>query len=181
MGNPISFTFWKLKLKTLPGFRGGLMKSVIGFIGIGSMGAPMSQNLLKVGYPLVVYDLREKATEGLVQAGAHKASSPRDLAERSSVLITMLPSSTEVEAVLLGEDGVIEGARPGDIVIDMSSSYPASTRMMWERLAAKGIMMMDAPVSGGIKGACEATLAIMVGDEEKDYRGCPPILQAVVQ
>jgi 3-hydroxyisobutyrate dehydrogenase len=157
------------------------MEPVIGFIGLGAMGTPMSQNLLNAGYSLVVYDLREKATEGLVQAGAHKASSPRDLAERSSVLITMLPSSTQVEAVLLGEDGVIEGAKPGDIVIDMSSSYPASTRMIWERLAAKGIRMMDAPVSSGTKGACEGTLTIIVGGDERDYEECLPIFQAMGQ
>jgi 3-hydroxyisobutyrate dehydrogenase len=157
------------------------MKPVIGFIGIGEMGKPMSQNLLKAGYPLVVYDLSEKAMEVVVQAGADKASSVRDLAERSSVVITMLPSSREVEAVLLGVGGVIESAKSGDIVIDMSSSYPTSTKMICEQLNTKGIRMLDAPVSGGVKGARESTLAIMVGGDERGYEECLPILQAMGQ
>ncbi|MBA7716626.1 2-hydroxy-3-oxopropionate reductase [subsurface metagenome] len=144
------------------------MKPVIGFIGIGNMGAPMAQNLLKSGYPLGVYDLREKAIGSLAQAGAEKATSPRDLASRSSVVITMLPASPDVEAVVLGPEGVLEGSKPGDIVIDMSSSYPGSTKMISERLVAKGVRMLDAPVSGGIKGAREGTLAIMVEDEKQE-------------
>lgn len=157
------------------------MKPVIGFIGIGDMGTPMSHNLLKDGYRLVVYDLREKAIEDLVKAGAERASSPQDVASRSSVAITMLPSSAEVEAVVLGSEGVIEGAESGNIVIDMSSSYPTSTRMVWERLAANGIRMLDAPVSGGTKGAREGTLSIMIGGEEKDYEECLPIFQTMGQ
>ena len=157
------------------------MKPVIGFIGIGNMGAPMAQNLLKAGYPLVVYDLREKAMEDLVKAGAEKASSARDLASRSSIVITILPASPDVEAVVLGPEGVIEGAKSGDIVIDMSSSYPASTKMISERLSTKGIRMLDAPVSGGTKGAREGTLTIMVGGEEKDYEECRPIFEAMGQ
>lgn len=141
------------------------MKPVIGFVGIGAMGTPMAQNLLKAGYPLVVYDINDKAMEGL--------------ASRSSVVITMLPASPDVEAVLLGPQGVIEGAKPRDIVIDMSSSYPASTKMLCERLAANGVRMLDAPVSGGTKGAREGTLSIMVGGEEKDCEECRPIFQAM--
>lgn len=155
------------------------MKPVIGFIGIGAMGTPMSQSLLGAGYCLIVYDLNDKAVEVMVQAGAEKASSPRELAKRSSVVITMLPASPNVEAVVLGPDGVIEGARPGTIVIDMSSSYPPSTRMVGERLATKGIRMLDAPVSGGTKGARERTLTIMVGGEEKDFEECRPIFEAM--
>lgn len=155
------------------------MKPMIGFIGIGDMGTLMSQNLLKAGYPLVVYDLREKAMESLVRAGAERASSPRDTASRSSVVITMLPASPDVENVMLGPKGVIKGAKPGDIAIDMSSSYPASTKMICERLATKGIRMLDAPVSGGTEGACEGTLSVMVGGEEKDYEECHPIFEAM--
>jgi len=157
------------------------MKPVIGFIGTGAMGAPMAHNLLKAGYPLVVYDLKDKAMEGLVKAGAEKVSSPRELARRCSVVITMLPASPDVEAAVLGPEGVIEGAKSGDIVIDMSSSYPTSTKMICEQLAVKGIRMLDAPVSGGTKGAREGTLAIMVGGEEKDYEECLPILKAMGQ
>ncbi len=155
------------------------MKPVIGFIGTGSMGAPMAQNLLKLGYPLVVHDIKDKAMEGLAKAGAEKVSSARELASRSSVVITMLPASPDVEAAVLGPEGVIEGAKSGDIVIDMSSSYPTSTKMICEQLAVKGIRMLDAPVSGGTKGAREGTLAIMVGGEEKDYEECRPILEAM--
>ena len=157
------------------------MKPIIGFIGIGNMGAPMAQNLLKAGYPLVVYDLREKAIEGLVKASAEKASSARNLASRSSIVITMLPASPDVEAVVLGPEGIIEGAKSGDMVIDMSSSYPTSTKMIWEQLAARGIKMLDAPVSGGTKGAREGTLTIMVGGEEKDYEECHPIFEVMGQ
>jgi 3-hydroxyisobutyrate dehydrogenase len=155
------------------------MKPVIGFVGTGAMGAPMAQNLLKLGYPLVVYDLKDKAMEGLAKAGAEKTFSARELAGRSSVVITMLPASPDVEAVILGPQGVIEGAKSGDIVIDMSSSYPTSTKMICEQLAVKGIRMLDAPVSGGTKGARESTLTIMVGGEEKDYEECRPILKAM--
>lgn len=155
------------------------MKPVIGFIGIGNMGTLMSQNLLKAGYSLVVYDLREEAMEELVKAGAEKASSPQDVTSRSSVVITMLPASSDVEAVVLGPEGMIEGAKPGNIIIDMSSSYPSSTKMIAERLATKGIRMLDAPVSGGTKGAREGTLSIMVGGEEEDYEECHPIFEAM--
>ena len=157
------------------------MKPVIGFVGTGAMGAPMAQNLRKAGHPLVVYDLKDKAMEGLAKAGAEKAFSARELASRSSVVITMLPASPDVEAAVLGPEGVIEGAKSGDIVIDMSSSYPTSTKMICEQLAVKGIRMLGAPVSGGTKGAREGTLAIMVGGEEKDYEECRPILEAMGQ
>jgi 3-hydroxyisobutyrate dehydrogenase len=157
------------------------MKPVIGFVGTGAMGAPMAQNLRKAGYLLVVYDLKDEAMEGLAKAGAEKVFSARELASRSSVVITMLPASPDVEAAVLGPEGVIEGAKSGDIVIDMSSSYPTSTKIICEQLAVKGIRMLDAPVSGGTKGAREGTLAIMVGGEEKDYEECRPILEAMGQ
>ena len=106
------------------------MEQIIGFIGIGAMGSHMSRNLLNAGYKLVVYDNRAEAIEDLVKAGAKKASSPRELAERSSIVITMLPASPDVEAVILGADGVINGITPGNIVVDMSSSHPTSTKMV---------------------------------------------------
>ncbi|MFH0769061.1 MAG: NAD(P)-dependent oxidoreductase [Chloroflexota bacterium] len=155
------------------------MKPVIGFIGIGNMGTLMSRNLLKAGYSLAVYDLRGEAMEELVKAGAQKGSSPQDVASRSSVIITMLPASPDVEVVVLGPAGVIEGAKSGNIIIDMSSSYPTSTKMIAERLATKGIRMLDAPVSGGTKGAREGTLSIMVGGREEDYEECRPIFEAM--
>ncbi len=157
------------------------MKPTIGFIGIGNMGRPMSLHLLKADYPLVVHDVREDAVEPLKQAGAGTASSPAEVARRSSIVITMLPTSSEVEAVVLGAGGVTEGLRPGGIVIDMSSAHPSSTRMLHGRLAAKGIRMIDAPVSGGVKGAVEATLSVMVGGDEKDFDEVRPILQCMGQ
>ncbi len=155
------------------------MRPIIGFVGTGAMGAPMAHNLFKAGYALMVYDLKDKAMESLIKAGAEKALSPRELASRSSVVITMLPASPDVEAAVLGPEGIIEGAKSGDIVIDMSSSYPTSTRMLCKQLEARGIRMLDAPVSGGVKGAREGTLAIMVGGEEKDYEECRPFLEVV--
>ena len=155
------------------------MKPVIGFIGIGSMGKPMAKNLLKAGYQLIVYDLKKEAVEDLVKAGAKQASSPRDIASRSSVVITMLPASPDVETVVLGPEGVIRGAKPGDIVVDMSSSYPTNTKMICEQLATRDIRMLDAPVSGGTEGAQAGTLAIMVGGGEKDYEECHPIFEAM--
>jgi 3-hydroxyisobutyrate dehydrogenase len=155
------------------------MEPVVGFIGIGAMGAPMSRNLLKAGFPLIIYDLREKAIEELAAEGAQKASSPGDLARRCSTVITCLPASPEVEAAILGPGGVVEGAKPGTIVIDMSSSYPSSTIMICESLATKGINMLDAPISGGTKGAREGTLAIMVGGDEELFKECLPIFEAM--
>lgn len=155
------------------------MKPVIGFIGIGNMGMPMAQNLLKAEYPLVVYARKGKVMEDMAKLGAEQAYSPREVASRSSVVITMLPASPDVESVVLGPNGIIEGAKPGSILIDMGSSYPASTRMIWEKLTAKGIRMLDAPVSGGTEGAREKTLAIMVGGVERDYNECHPIFEAM--
>jgi len=157
------------------------MSTIIGFIGIGAMGLPMAQNLLNAGYRLVVYDLNDRAMAVMAEAGAEKASSVKDLASRSSVVITMLPASSNVETVVLGPQGVLSGSRPGSIVIDMTSSYPPSTQTICEHLASKGVRMLDAPVSGGTKGAREGTLAIMVGGEEKDYEECRPILEAMGQ
>ncbi len=157
----------------------GMMKPVIGFIGLGAMGTPMSHNLIRAGYQLIVHDLREGPMDDLAKIGAVKVTSPRDVAERSSVVITMLPASPNVEAVVLGPTGIIEGAKSGNIVIDMSSSYPGSTKMISEQLAVKGIRMLDAPVSGGTKGAREATLSIMVGGAESDYEECHSIFEAM--
>jgi 3-hydroxyisobutyrate dehydrogenase-like beta-hydroxyacid dehydrogenase len=155
------------------------MKSAIGFIGIGTMGKAMSQHLIKAGYQVVVNDVRKESMDALVKVGATKDESPRKVAEQCRVVITMLPSSNEVEAVVLGPNGVIEGAKSGDLLIDMGSSYPGSTKMVSEKLAARGIRMIDAPVSGGEKGAIDATLSIMVGGNESDFNESHPILEAM--
>lgn len=155
------------------------MKPVIGFIGIGAMGKLMSENLLKAGYPLVVYDIKVQATDGLVAQGASRAATAQELANSCSVVITMLPASPDVEAVILGPRGVAEGANSGSIVIDMSSSYPGSTKMIAARLTERGIRMLDAPVSGGTRGARAGTLSIMVGGSEPNYEECRPIFDAM--
>ncbi len=135
----------------------------IGFIGLGIMGKPMAKNLLKAGYPLTVYDLRPEPVQELVAAGAVAGRSPKEVASRSELTITMLPDSPNVEDAVLGADGLIEGAVPETIYIDMSSIAPRVSREVSARLAEKGVAMLDAPVSGGEPKAVDGTLAIMVG------------------
>lgn len=155
------------------------MKLKVGFIGVGAMGTPMVCNLIKAGYAVIIYDIRKEAMEALALEGVEQASSPKDVARQCPVVITMLPSSAEVEATVLGPDGVIEGVTPSSILIDMSSSYTYSTRMLSKKLAKKGARMLDAPVSGGVRGAREGTLAIMVGGDEKVLKECRSILEAM--
>jgi len=151
----------------------------LGFIGLGIMGAPMARNLLKAGYPLTVWNRTRAKMEPLVQEGAQPADSPREVAERSDVVITMVSDTPDVEQVVLGPQGVIEGGRPGMVVIDMSTISPTATRQMAERLREKGIEMLDAPVSGGQWGAIHATLSIMVGGKREVFERCLPIFQAM--
>ncbi len=135
----------------------------IGFIGLGIMGKPMAKNLLKAGHSLVVYDIVEAPLKELVAAGAVAGLSPKDVASRCELIITMLPNSPHVKTAVLGKNGVIEGAKPGSILVDMSSIAPLASREIATELAAKGIEMIDAPVSGGEPKAIDGTLAIMVG------------------
>ena len=151
----------------------------IGFIGLGIMGKPMSKNLLKAGYELIVYDLNESSINELVQAGAEAGTSPKDVASKSEVIITMLPNSPHVKEVVLGTNGVVEGAKKGSIVIDMSSIAPLVSREVGSKLEEKGIRFMDAPVSGGEPKAIDGTLSIMVGAKEADFEECLPILKAM--
>lgn len=151
----------------------------IGFIGLGIMGKPMSLNLIKAGYELIVFNRSQKAIDEVVQAGAEAGQSPKDVAERSDVIITMLPNSPEVKEVVLGPNGVIEGAKPGSIVIDMSSIAPGASQEVGKALAEKGIRFLDAPVSGGEPGAIAGTLSIMVGGKKEDFEEMLPILKAM--
>ncbi len=151
----------------------------IGFIGLGIMGKPMSLNLLKAGYQLVVMDVFEPAVAELVAAGAEAAPTPRAVAELSDIIITMLPNSPQVKQVVLGEQGVIEGARPGAVVIDMSSIAPLVSREVAGKLAANGVEMLDAPVSGGQPKAIEGTLSVMVGGSQEVFDRCYPIMKAM--
>ena len=148
----------------------------IGFIGLGIMGKPMAKNLLKAGHTLVVYDVVEAPVKELVEAGATAGSSPRDVASRNDLIITMLPNSPHVKKAVLGEGGVIEGARPGSVLVDMSSIAPLASREVAAELAKKGVEMLDAPVSGGEPKAIDGTLAIMVGGKEAVFEKLKDVL-----
>ncbi len=148
----------------------------IGFIGLGIMGKPMAKNLLKAGYKLVAYDVVSAALKEVVQAGAEEGSSPKDVASRSDLVITMLPNSPHVKEVILGANGVIEGISKGTIVVDMSSIAPLVSQQVAAELAKKGIEMLDAPVSGGEPKAIDGTLAIMVGGKESVFNQVKDIL-----
>jgi 2-hydroxy-3-oxopropionate reductase len=151
----------------------------IGFIGLGIMGKPMSKNLLKVGHELVVLDKAKSAVAELVAAGATAAESPKAVAEQTDVIITMLPNSPHVKEVVLGEGGIIEGARAGSVVIDMSSIAPLVSREVAGKLAAKGVEMLDAPVSGGEPKAIDGTLSVMVGGKKEVFEKHYPIIKAM--
>lgn len=151
----------------------------IGFIGLGIMGKPMSKNLIKAGYSLTVYDINKNAVAEVVKAGAEAGLSPKDVAAKTEIIITMLPNSPHVKEVILGQDGVIEGASPGSLVIDMSSIAPLVSREVSEKLAAKKIRFLDAPVSGGEPKAIDGTLSIMVGGEEADFQEAHPVFKCM--
>lgn len=155
------------------------MNEKIGFIGLGAMGQPMSKRLLAAGYKLLVYDLRPEAMETLVQKGAEAAASVKEVAEKCRKVITMVPNSEAVEKIVFNDQGFLKGAQAGDILIEMTSAYPPSTLKINEALRAKGIHMIDAPVSGGVIGAEAGTLSIMVGGEEGIFEACRPILSVM--
>ena len=155
------------------------MAQTIGFIGLGIMGRPMAKNLIKAGYSLVVHSRSRGPVDDVVKSGARAASSPKDVASQSDVLITMLPNSPEVEQVALGKDGIVEGARSGLIFVDMSTISPIVSQKIGQTLAAKGVKMLDAPVSGGEKGAIDAALSIMVGGDKATFEAVLPVLQAM--
>lgn len=155
------------------------MSQNIGFIGLGIMGKPMCKNLLKAGYSLIVYDVVASSVEEVVAAGAKAAKSPKEVAGQCEVIITMLPNSPHVKAVVLGDNGIIEGARPGAIVADMSSIAPLVSREVAGKLAEKSIIMLDAPVSGGEPKAIEGTLSIMVGGDAAVFAQLEPIFRCM--
>lgn len=153
--------------------------SKIGFIGLGIMGKPMSKNLLKAGYELVVNDKNASAVAEVVAAGAVAVASAKEVAEQCDIIITMLPNSPHVKEVVLGANGIIDGAKPGTIVIDNSSIAPLVAREVAVKLAEKGVEMLDAPVSGGEPKAIDGTLSIMVGGKKEVFDKCYPILKAM--
>lgn len=153
----------------------------IGFIGLGVMGRPMAGHLVKAGHHVVVHNRSRGPVDGLVAAGAVAGSSPEDVARQSEFVITMLPDTPDVEDVVAGRHGVLVGLAPGSVVIDMSSISPVATRALAEEVAAKGSLMLDAPVSGGEAGAKNATLSIMVGGAAEAFERARPILDYLGQ
>lgn len=141
----------------------------IGFIGLGIMGKPMSKNLLKAEYNIVAFDINKEALREVVAAGAEEGSSSKDVAERSDIIITMLPNSPHVKTAVLGENGVLEGAKPGSIIVDMISIAPLVSKEVAAKAAEKGVEMLDAPVSGGEPKAIDGTLSIMVGGKKEVF------------
>jgi len=148
----------------------------VGFIGLGIMGRPMAKNLIKAGYKLAVYDKFAKFDD-LVALGAEGASSGKEVASKCDVVITMLPNSPHVKEAILGKDGVLEGSKSGQIVVDMSSIAPAISMEVGAALKAKGVEFLDAPVSGGEPKAIDGTLAIMAGGDQKTFDTVKPILE----
>jgi 3-hydroxyisobutyrate dehydrogenase len=151
----------------------------IGFIGLGIMGRPMARNLMRAGFSLTVWNRSRPGIDELVGDGAAAGESPQDVAAKSDVIITIVTDSPDVEQVVLGERGVIHGAQPGAVVIDMSTISPEVTRQISARLKERDVRMLDAPVSGGDKGAIAGTLSIMVGGEEPVFERCRPVFEAM--
>jgi 2-hydroxy-3-oxopropionate reductase len=155
------------------------MSEKVGFVGLGLMGRPMARNLMQAGYDLVVYNRSRDKVQELVAEGAEAAESPREAAENSDIVFTMLPGPPEVRKVVAGENGLLQGAREGSLLVDMSTSSPLLARELGQTAHEQGIRMLDAPVSGGDVGAIEGTLSIMVGGEEKDFERAKPLFEVM--
>jgi 2-hydroxy-3-oxopropionate reductase len=154
-------------------------KPTVGFIGLGIMGKPMARNLLRAGYPTIVLNRSRGPVDELVAEGAQAGTSPRDVASRSQIVVTMLPDSPDVESVVLGKDGVAQGITKGALFIDMSTIAPATTHKVAKALEERGVEALDAPVSGGEQGAINAALSIMVGGSDAAFERAKPIFEAL--
>ncbi len=148
----------------------------IGFIGLGNMGGPMALNLIKAGHTLVVYDVRRESATPHLEAGATWADGPKDVARAGELILTSLPGPAEVEAVALGPGGILEGAQPGSIYADLSTNSPTVMRKIHAAFKAKGVHVLDSPVSGGVVGARRGSLQVMVGGEEGVYKEVKGVL-----
>ena len=156
-----------------------LSKPIVGFIGIGNMGKPMAMNLLKAGYRIIALDKATWRVEELKLLGAQAASSPREIAERSSIVITSLVGPKSVQEVVFGKNGLLEGLEPGKIFVDMTTNLPSLSRKLATEVAARGAEFLDAPVSGSVKPATEGTLMILVGGKRQTLEKVRPILQTM--
>jgi 2-hydroxy-3-oxopropionate reductase len=156
------------------------MAEKVGFIGLGIMGKPMARNLMEAGYDLVLYNRTIEKAEELAQGGgAEVARSPREVAENSETIVTMLPDSPDVRDVVVREDGVLAGIKEGGLLVDMSTISPVVTEELAAMVKERGASMLDAPVSGGDVGAIEGTLSIMVGGEEDDFERAKPLFDVM--
>jgi 3-hydroxyisobutyrate dehydrogenase len=155
------------------------MTEKIGFIGLGIMGAGMVSNLLKAGFPVTVWNRTPSRAEPLLQQGATWADTPAQVASQTDIIIICVSDTPDVQAVILGENGVIDGAKAGALVIDCSTISPQATREIAQQLNVKGVTMLDAPVSGGSEGAKNGTLSIMVGGDEADFTRATPVFNAM--
>jgi 2-hydroxy-3-oxopropionate reductase len=153
--------------------------ATVGFVGLGIMGRPMLRNLLKAGHTVVAYGRNAKKLDGCVADGAERAASNREVGERATILFTMLPDGPEVEEVVLGANGILEGCKAGSLLVDMSSINPLVSQKIAAACAAKGVDFMDAPVSGGEPKAIEGTLAIMAGGSEAAFQRAEPLLKCM--
>lgn len=153
----------------------------IGFIGVGNIGRPVAEHLLEAGHAVVVHDVRKEATAPLLAAGAGRGDSPRAVAAGAEVVVTCLPGPAEMELVALGPDGILETIAPGAVYIDLTTNSPAVVRQVARRFEAKGVGMMDAPVSGGMEGARTRDLLIMVGGEPATFERVRPLLETIAK
>ncbi len=153
--------------------------TTVGFIGLGVMGRPMARNLLRAGHDLVVHNRSQDPVEQLVAEGALRAGSPAEVANAASIVITMLPDGSDVTQVVLHDGGLLEGASSGLLLIDMSTIRPQTARTVATEASRQGVRVLDAPVSGGEKGAIEGTLSIMVGGSEEDFQEARPLFDTL--
>src|SRR6059036_3858846 len=151
----------------------------VGFIGVGNMGNPMAGNIVKAGFPMTVFDLNPKAMQNLLDAGAKGARSSNDVVDQAEIVLTSLPASPDVEASYLNPGGLVDRAKPGTILIDLSSVLPSTPRKIEPKAKARGVHFLEAPVSGGVSGARAATLAIMVGGDAAPLERARPVLRAM--
>ena len=151
----------------------------LGFIGTGNMGNPMAANLIKAGHQVTVHDLRREAATNLLEMGANWADSPKEAVPGNEVVFTSLPVPRDVEAVVLGENGILEGASSGQVFFDLSTNSPTMVRRLHDECAARGVTLMDSPVSGGTYGAAAGTLAVMVGGDKATFDRFKPTLDAI--
>lgn len=153
------------------------MSESIGFIGLGIMGTPMCRHLLHAGYGVTAWNRTPARLKPLAEEGVRPGASPADVAHKSTIIITMVGDSSDVEEVVVGKSGIVEGARPGSVVIDMSTISPVTSRSLAKQLARIGVQMLDAPVTGGSVGAQNATLSILVGGDKATFERCLPVFQ----